>query len=108
MPSRFVKARDNFCNFIVRERGVASHPNHTIEIECSWHDDFGKRLMREITNGGWMYDREASPRCFRILPAMLEQAVELAKECFGNVYVTEGARIENRVTGEVFDQPSLF
>jgi hypothetical protein len=108
MPSRFVKARDNFCDFTIRERGVDTHPNHTVEVHNSWNESFGKRLMDELPRGSWMYDRTPTPRVFRILPAVMEQAVDLAMEFFGNVYVTEGDTVTNRVTGEVQGQPSLF
>lgn len=108
MPSRFIKARENFCDFIQRERGIDTHPNHTIEINASWHDDFGKRLMSEIASGAWMYDRNPTPRVFRILPVAWDQAIALAKDCFANVYLTNGERVENLKTGEVYDQPSLF
>lgn len=108
MAGRFVKARDNFCDFTQRERGVHGYPNHTIEVHNSWHDEFGKSLMNDLPRGSWMYDREASPRVFRILPAVKDQAIALAMHYFANVYWTDGEACENLKTGEVTGQPSLF
>lgn len=108
MASRFVKARESVCDFIKRDRGVDSHPNHTIEVQNSWHDEFGKVLMAELPRGSWFYDSAASPRCFRILPRVLDQAAGIAKRFYANLYVTEGTRVENLLTGEVYDQRSLF
>jgi hypothetical protein len=108
MPSRFIKSRDNFCDFTVRARGVGDYPNHIIEVHNSWHEEFGQRLMNELPRGAWMYDRDASPRVFRILYAVNFMAVQLARQCFANVYWTEGERIDNLKTREVHQQQSLF
>lgn len=102
------KRPDNYCEFIIREKGHERAPACTVEIQNSFRREFGEQLMRELSRGAWFYDADASPRCFRILPSHLEQAIEIARQHFKSIFKIEGEKIEDIISGDTKEQPGLF
>lgn len=99
----------DYCEFIVRERGVGPLPHCTVEVRNTFNQEFGQALMKELPRGAWLYDSSATPRVFRIHPAEIERAAEIAKRFYGDhVYRVEGETRTNIATGESISQGGLF
>lgn len=96
-----------YADFIVRARGTGDHPELTVEVDTSWNQDFVNELksaLRHASERTWDPDLK---RWF-ISPNVLEAACQIAGRFFPHVYLTEGDKITDVVTGVSYEQNALF
>jgi len=102
MPYRF-KVSGPYCEFIVRERGPAEHPDLTIEVDSTYDAGFVEALKAALRHGVhrcWDADKER----WYISPSMLDRAVDIAKQYFSNVFKTDGEDVIDLQTGDLIPQ----
>lgn len=98
---------DNYAEFTVRDRGVADAPHLNVELETSYSPAFNDSLKALLTHG---VDRRWDPELKRwfIAPAVLDRTVELAKQYYRAVYLTEGEKTTELNSGRTYTAPKLF
>jgi len=97
----------DFAEFITRDRGVAEWPKLTIELATSYSPAFNDAFKAMFSHG---IDRAWDPTLKRWLlsPDARDRAVELAKQYYRSVYVTEGEDTTEVVSGRKYNAPKLF
>lgn len=101
------KTSSPYAEFIVRERGIADHPNLTVEVESTYNEEFVNALKGALRHGSeraWDGDLK---RWF-ISPAVLEKTCLIAGRFYGKVYLVEGDKITDIISGQSSEQAGLF
>jgi len=101
------KASGPYADFIIRERGVGDHPTLTVEVDSTYSQEFVEELKKQLRHGSERCWEPDLKRWF-IHPSALEKACQVAGMFFTHVYVTEGEKITDVVTGTTYEQPGLF
>lgn len=102
MPYRF-KAVGPYAEFIIRERGPADHENLSVEVDSTYDEQFVDLLKSNLRHKHERHWDGENKRWY-IAPHKLDKAIELARECFSNVFRTEGEQVIDCVTGEEIPQ----
>ena len=102
-----MRREDNYAEFIKRDRGVAAVPELCVELETSYLPQFNEALKAMLSHG---VDRiwEPALKKWLIAPEVLDRTIELAKQYFRAVYLTEGETTTELISGRVYNAPKLF
>lgn len=101
------KTDEPYAEFIIRDRGISDHPSLTIEVESTYDEDFIAELKIKLRHG---LERAWEPELKRwfISPLALERACAIAGKHFSHVYLIEGDKTTDVVTGQSWEQEGLF
>lgn len=111
MGQRWKQTQDA-ADFTLRERGPADHPEHKVELSCSYNAEFcgdGTKpgaLMVALPRGAVYFDRDF--KVWRILEEYRENAEMLALKFYRHVYRTVGDRVTDLKRGTTVEEGRLF
>ena len=102
-----MRREENYAEFTKRERGVAAAPKLTVELETSYSPKFNESLKALLSHG---VDRiwEPALKKWLIAPEVLDRTVELAKQYFRAVYLTESEKTTELISGRTYNVPTLL
>lgn len=101
------KTSEPYAEFIIRDRGVGNYPALNIEVESTFNEDFVNALKTELRHGS---ERSWDPELKRwfISPVALELACKVAGQFFRHVYLCEGDKTSDIISGQTWEQTGLF
>lgn len=101
------KTSEPYAEFIVRDRGIAGYRDLTVEVESTYNEEFVAALKRELRHGS---ERAWEPELKRwfVSSAALERACKIAALHYKHVYLIEGPKTSDVITGKTWEQDGLF
>lgn len=102
-----MRREENYAEFFVRERGVATSRHLNVELETSYSPAFNDALKALLSHG---VDRiwDADLKRWFIAAEVMQRTIELAKQYYRSVYLTEGETTTELISGRVYNAPKLF
>ncbi len=94
-----------YIDIYVRERGPEHLPEHSIEIDATYDEDF-KDALKSLPFDVRAWDAQAAR--WRVRAAFLLSVTELAKKYYANARLVEGDVTTDLHTGQKFEQKGLF
>lgn len=110
MSRRYGK-NDSYCDITVREKGIATHSELTLEIQFSFSSrwrEFTEGLKEKLPRRAWHFDDTVEPKVWRVSPRYQLVIENLAKEFFDCARRIEGAVTTDLKTGSSVEQKGLF
>lgn len=100
--------KNDFIEFIHREKGPAHNPSLTIELKFPYQPDFSNELKRMVGYGNYCW--ESDLQTWFIHLRNIARVVDLAKDYWGRVYVVdlEGTSVNQRTNIAEPKQEDLF
>lgn len=101
------KTSSPYAEFIVRERGIADHPNLTVEVESTYNEEFVNALKAALRHGS---ERAWEPELKRWFSRRrsLNESVRSRESITATSTLVEGDKITDLITGQASEQTGLF
>lgn len=99
------KTDEPYAEFLIRER--SPFPGLTIEVESTYNEEFVGELKHQLRHSS---ERAWDPELKRwfISPSVLERACQIAGKHYRHVFLCEGERTTDVITGQSWEQAGLF